>query len=97
MVDIDEQIAWENEKAELRRLWEENRKAEAERQAQQEKRARLGSYLRRREEAWTEHTGTPPTAGMRRAWTEEYVNSTIIDEDVDLELRRARAASEDVW
>jgi hypothetical protein len=66
--------------------------AEAEERAQ--KRARLDSYLRRREEAWMEHTGTPPTAGMLTRWTEEYVNNTVADQELELELRRARAAND---
>jgi hypothetical protein len=69
--------------------------AKAEERAQ--KRARLESYLRRREAAWESHTGTLPTAGMLMRWTEEFIKSTIADEDLELELRRARAAAEDVW
>lgn len=69
--------------------------AEAEERAQ--KRDRLESHLRRREEAWTEHTGTPVPSGMRRTWTEEYVSGIVVGEEADLELRRARAAAESPW
>jgi hypothetical protein len=96
--EITEWMKWEAEKAEQLAAWEAERKAEAERRERQEKRDRLESYLRRREKAWTEHTGTTPPSGMRRAWTEEYVSSIVIGEEADLELRRVRAAAEDnIW
>ena len=96
-VDIEERMKIRQENEAKLKAWEAERKAEAERRERQEKRVRLESHLRRREEAWTEHTGTPPTAGMLTRWTEEYVNNTIADQDLDLELRRARAAAEDIW
>jgi hypothetical protein len=94
--DIEQRIAWQKENEEKLAAWEAEKKAEAERRELQEKRDRLESYLRRREEAWTEHTGTPPTAGMLTRWTEEYVNNTVADQELGLELRRAQAAN-DFW
>ena len=94
-MDIEERMKWEEEKTRRRAAWEENRKAEAERRQREEKQARLSDHLRRREEAWTEHTGTPVPSGMLTRWTEEYITSTVADQDLDLELRRAQA--EDIW
>jgi hypothetical protein len=94
-MDIDERIEWEEEKARRRAAWEQQRQAEAERREREEKQARLSDYLRRRTDTWTEHTGTPPPSGMLTRWTEEYVTSTVADQDLDLELRRAQA--EDIW
>jgi len=96
-VDIEERIKIQRENEEKLAAWEAERKAQAEAEERAKKRVRLESHLRRREEAWTEHTGTPPTAGMLTRWTEEYVNNTVADQELDLELRRARAAAEDVW
>jgi len=94
---IEEAVAWQKEKEARRAAWEADRKAEAERREREEKQARLSDYLQRRTEAWESHTGTTPPSGMRRTWTQEFIDSTIIDEDVDLELRRARAAAESGW
>lgn len=95
-MDPDQQITeWverEAEKAEQLAAWEAEQLAEAERRERAEKQQRLADYLRRREEAWTEHTGTPPPSGMLTRWTEEYVNEIADAEKRDLELRREQAA-----
>ena len=97
MDEIDQRIAWKQEKTRRRAAWEEERKAAADRREREEKQARLETHLRRREESWTEHTGTPPQSGMLTRWTEEYVDEVAAAEARDLELRRARAAAESGW
>jgi hypothetical protein len=93
-MDAEERVAWEQEKAARRAEWEAERKAEAERRERQEKRDRLQAHLRRRKEAWTEHTGTPPPSGMLMKWAEEYLNEAVAAWERDLDRRRSQAAND---
>jgi hypothetical protein len=96
-VDLEERIKIQRENEEKLAAWEAERKAEAERRERQEKQDRLKDYLARRTEAWADHTGSTPSSGKLAKWREEYVERLIADQELDLELRRARAATESPW
>src|SRR5215210_3551653 len=85
--DEKDTMEWEAEKRERRHLWEEQRKAEAEQRARQEKQDRLGEYLGRRTEAWADHIGSLPPAGMISRWQEEYIDEIAAEQERERERR----------
>ena len=95
--DIDQRIAWQKEDEEKLKAWEENRKAEAERKAREERQGRLNDYLARRTEAWADHVGSLPPSSLISKWREAYIETVVSGQDLDLELRQARAAAESPW
>jgi hypothetical protein len=95
-MDIEQQIKWEGEKAERRRLWEQQQKADREARERQLKQARLEAHLKRRGEAWRDHVGSEPTAGMLATWKEEYVAELVADQEAERALRLAQAADDAV-
>jgi len=90
-MDIDEQMKWEWEKAEKRRLWEETREADAQARERQLKQARLEAHLKRRGESWLDHTGSLPPSGMMASWQEEYISERAVEEERERERRLAQA------
>ena len=88
---IEKRVKWEAEKAERRKLWEEQKKAEDEEKVRQEKRARMEAWLGSRRQAWIDHTGSLPPASMVEGWKAEYIAERASEQELELELRRAQA------
>jgi hypothetical protein len=95
-MDPEQQIQHHKELAERRRLWEEQRKAEAEQRERQLKQARLEAFLASRRQAWLNHTGSLPTADTVEGWKHEYVAARADDAEAERALRLAEAANDAV-
>jgi hypothetical protein len=74
-----------------REQWEEGRKAQSERAARDEKRARLEAHVKARSEAWRDHTGSEPTTGQVTRWREEYVSQIVDEQQLERDFRLAQA------
>ncbi len=98
-VDIDahleERIQWEQEKAERRKLWEEQKAAEDEEKVRREKRARMEAWLNSRRQAWLDHTGSLPPASTVEGWKGEYIAERASEEERERAFRLALA--EDIF
>jgi hypothetical protein len=96
-MDPEQQIKWEGEKAERRRLWEQQQKADAEARERQLKQARLEAHLKRRGEAWMDHTGgSLPPSGMLADWQAEYISEQADREERERQRRLDQAAADAV-
>jgi hypothetical protein len=90
-MDINGQMNHQKELAARRKAWEEERKAEAEQRARQEKQARMEAWLTNRRQAWMDHTGSLPPAGMVEGWKSEYITERAADEEAEHALRLSQA------
>jgi len=95
-MDIEEQVRHQKELKARRKAWEEQKKAEAEHRARQEKQARMEAWLTNRRQAWIDHTGSLPTADTVEGWKHEYVAERAADEEAERALRLAQSADEAV-
>jgi hypothetical protein len=92
----EDQIAWENEKAERRAAWEAQRKAENEERERQEARGRMEAWLTNRRQAWLDHTGSLPPAEVITSWRMEFLADRDADAEAERALRLAQAADDAV-
>jgi hypothetical protein len=90
-MDLNDQMQHQKELAERRRLWEEQRKAEAEQREREEKQARLAAWLTSRRQSWVDHTGSEPAAEVMEAWRMEYIAERAADEEAAHALRLSQA------
>jgi len=90
-MDIAEHMQHQKELADRRKAWEEQRKAEAEQRARQEKQARMEAWLQSRRQAWTDHTGSLPPAGMVEGWKADYITERATEQEWERAARLALA------
>jgi hypothetical protein len=93
-MEIEQQIQHQKELKARRQAWEEQRKAEAEQQARQEKQGRMEAFLTSRRRAWLDHTGSLPPADVMTSWRMEYLAERAADEEAERALRLS--AAEDI-
>jgi hypothetical protein len=90
-MDGEQQIQHQKELKARRQAWEEQRKAEAEQQARQEKQGRMEAFLTSRQQAWIDHTGSLPPSDVMTSWRMEYLAECAADEEAEYALRLAQA------
>jgi hypothetical protein len=90
----DEEVKHQLELAEQRAQWERNRAAEAEQRKREEKQARLGAYLKRRGEAYLDHTGSPPPQHVLEGWQMDYLSEVEAEEQREREAKLKAAEQE---
>jgi hypothetical protein len=74
--------------------WKQQKKAEAEHQEREQKRAGLEEYLRGRARDWRDHVGEEPTPEEWRDWRREYMDARAGEQDLERELRLAESEKE---
>jgi hypothetical protein len=93
-VDIDphleDRIKWEKEKAERRKLWEEQKKAEDEERERKEKQGRMEAFLRSRGQSFYDHTGQLPPTYVMEEWQADYVGKIAAEEERERGQRLAQ-------
>jgi len=84
-------IEHEKELKARRQAWEEQRKAENEERARQEKQARFEAWLKARGQAFLDHTGSLPPSYVMEAWRADYVAERAAEQELERERRLAQA------
>ena len=78
---------------ERRVLWEAQRKQQREQREREEKQHRLAAHLKRRADAWQDHTGAMPPADVMAGWQSEYIAARAVEEEQEREARLQAAES----
>ena len=93
MVEIDERTKWEMEKAEKRRLWEEDFARRKEEERLQHARDELAKEKKRRLDSWMSGGGDP--ADFDRAWPQ--IQTAILEERYNTQQYARHARVENIF
>jgi hypothetical protein len=74
--------------------WKAQKKAQAEQQEREQKQARLQAYLKRRGEAYLDHTGSLPPQHILEGWQMDYLSEVEAAEQRKREAKLAAAEQE---